>query len=117
MNIANRMRKVREVKGWKQSAVASSMRITQQAFSYMEQGSGSPRIDTLSRFCDVMQVQLHFLLAEDVPVTEESVMKYGTKSFSEFISDHTRLENSSRVFDQLVTSGSTLFSNMTPSLA
>jgi transcriptional regulator with XRE-family HTH domain len=97
------MRKVREVKGWKQSAVASSMHITQQAFSFMEQGSGSPRMDTLSRFCEVMDVQLHFLLAEDVPVTEETVIKYGTKSFSEFISDHMRLEHGVEMFSLFMT--------------
>lgn len=108
MNIATRMRKVREVKGWKQSAVASSMQITQQAFSYLEQGSGSPRIDTLSRFCDVMNVQLHFLLSEDVPVTEETVIKYGTKSFSEFITDHSKLEHGVELFDQFMSAGSNL---------
>lgn len=105
MNIAIRMRKVREVKGWKQSAVASSMQITQQAFSYLEQGSGSPRIDTLSRFCEVMNVQLHFLLSEDVPVTEETVVKYGTKTFSEFITDHTKLEHGVELFDQFMSGG------------
>ena len=106
MNIAIRMRKVREVKGWKQSAVASSMHITQQAFSFLEQGSGSPRIDTLSRFCEVMNVQLHFLMAEDVPVNEETVIKYGTKSFSEFITDHTNLEHGVEVFAQFMSNGS-----------
>ena len=106
MNIAIRMRKVREVKGWKQSAVATSMHITQQAFSFLEQGSGSPRIDTLSRFCEVMNVQLHFLLAEDVPVTEETVQKYGTKSFSEFITDHSSLEHGVEVFAQFMSNGS-----------
>ena len=105
MNIATRMRKVREVKGWKQSAVASSMQITQQAFSYLEQGSGSPRIDTLSRFCDVMNVQLHFLLSEDVPVTEETVTKYGSKTFSEFIRDHSKLEHGVELFDQFMNTG------------
>ena len=106
MNIAIRMKKVREVKGWKQSAVATSMHITQQAFSFLEQGSGSPRIDTLSRFCEVMNVQLHFLLAEDVPVTEETVEKYGTKSLSEFITDHSKLEHGVEVFAQFMSNGS-----------
>ena len=117
MNIATRMRKVREVKGWKQSAVAAAMQITQQAFSYLEQGSGSPRIETLTRFCDVMNVQLHFLLAEDLPVTEETVKKYGTKSFSEFIKDHCKLESSAEMFDQFMSNGGNAFSQLTRSLA
>jgi transcriptional regulator with XRE-family HTH domain len=118
MSIAVRMRKVREVKGWKQATVASLMQITQQAFSFLEQGSGSPRIDTLSRFCEVMNVQLHFLLSEDVPVTEETVMKYGAKSFSEFINEHVKLIHGAEIFDQFVSHGSgPMISQMTKSLA
>ncbi len=118
MNIAIRMRKVREVKGWKQSAVASSMQITQQAFSFLEQGSGSPRIDTLSRFCEVMNVQLHFLLSEDVPVTEETVVKYGTKSFSEFINEHAKLELGVEVFDRFISDeAGSMISNLSKTIA
>jgi transcriptional regulator with XRE-family HTH domain len=117
MNVAIRMRKVREVKGWKQSAVASSMQITQQAFSYLEQGSGSPRIDTLSRFCDVMDVQLHFLLSEDVPVTEETVAKYGRKTYSEFISEYAKLEHGVEMFDECISGMSPVFSQLTKAIA
>jgi transcriptional regulator with XRE-family HTH domain len=118
MNIAVRMRKVREVRGWKQAAVASSMQITQQAFSYLEQGSGSPRIDTLSRFCEVMEVQLHFLLSEDVPVTEETVAKYGSKTYSQFISDHVKLEHGVEMFDRYMSKGvSPVFSQLTKAIA
>ena len=102
MNIAIRMRKVREVKGWKQSAVANSMQITQQAFSFLEQGSGSPRVEMLNRFCEVMNIQLHYLLSEDVPVTEETVTKYGTRSFSDFIIEHVNLVHGVEVFDQFM---------------
>jgi predicted transcriptional regulator len=37
MNVASRMRKLRELMGWKQSAVASMMNITQQAFSFLNE--------------------------------------------------------------------------------
>ena len=117
MNIATRMRKVRELKGWKQSAVAASMQITQQALSYLEQGTGSPRIDTLTRFCDVMNVQLHFLLAEDLPVTEETVRKYGTKSFSELIRDHCRLESNMEILDRFLPTRENAYSHLTQAVA
>ena len=99
------MRKLRELMGWKQSAVAASMNITQQAFSFLEQGNGSPRIDTLMRFCSVMNIQLHFLLSTDVPITEETVRKYGTRSYSDFISEHQRLEQGSKFLDQMLSAG------------
>jgi transcriptional regulator with XRE-family HTH domain len=104
MNVAPRMRKLRELMGWKQSAVASSMNITQQAFSFLEQGNGSPRIDTLMRFCEVMNIQLHFLLSTDVPITDETVRKYGKRSYSDFISEHQKLEQGALFLDQMLTS-------------
>ncbi|MCW3126554.1 MAG: Immunity repressor protein [Bacteroidetes bacterium] len=102
MSIATRMRKVREVRGWKQSAVADSMKITQQAYSFMEQGNGSPRVDTLLRFCDVMKVELSFLLAHDVAVTEESVERYGMKTFGTLITEHEKLEQKVEFFNYIL---------------
>ena len=103
---AARMRKIREIRGWKQSAVAESMKITQQAYSFLEQGNGSPRIDTLKRFCDVIGVDLSFLLAYDVPVTEDNMEKYGAKGFSELILDHKRLEQKLEFFNYLIKTNS-----------
>ncbi len=104
--IASRMRKTREIRGWKQSAVADSMNITQQAYSFLEQGHGSPRIDTLKRFCDVMKMELSFLLAFDVPVTEENLEKYATKGFADLISEHKRLEQKLEFFNYLIKTNS-----------
>ena len=104
--IATRMRKVREVKCWKQSAVADSMKITQQAYSFLEQGHGSPRIDTLKRFCEVMKIEISFLLAFDVPVTEENITKYGTKGFADLIAEHKRLEQKLEFFNYLIKTNS-----------
>ncbi len=103
MSIATRMRKVREVRGWKQSAVADSMKITQQAYSFLEQGNGSPRVDTLLRFCEVMKVELSFLLAHDVPVTEESVDRFGTKTFGTLIGEHEKMEQKVEFFNYIMT--------------
>ncbi len=85
------MRKIREVAEVKQSAVAHAMNITQQAYSFLEQGNGSPRIDTLS-----------FLLAFDVPITEANIEKYGTKGFADLISEHKRLEQKLEFFNYLI---------------
>jgi len=100
--IATRMRKVREVREWKQSAVADAMKITQQAYSFLEQGHGSPRIDTLKRFCEVMKIEISFLLAFDVPVTEENINKYGTKGFADLITEHKMLEQKLEFFNYMI---------------
>ena len=96
------MRKVREVRGWKQSAVADSMKITQQAYSFMEQGNGSPRVDTLLRFCEVMKVELSYLLAHDVMITEESLERYGMKTFGSLTLEHERMEQKVEFFNYIM---------------
>lgn len=102
MFIAPRLRKIREIKGWKQASVAAAMHTTQQSYSSLEQGTGFPKIETLQRYCDVMQVKLHFLMAEDLPVTEENLEKYGNEDFGELIADCRRLEQKLEVFNSVL---------------
>jgi transcriptional regulator with XRE-family HTH domain len=44
MFIAPRLRKIREIRGWKQAAVAEAMHTTQQSYSSLEQGTGFPKM-------------------------------------------------------------------------
>jgi transcriptional regulator with XRE-family HTH domain len=88
------MKKVREVRGWKQSAVAQCMNVTQQAYSFLEQGHGSPRID------------INFLLAFDLPVSEENIEKFATKGYSELIAENKRLEQKLEFFNYLIKTNS-----------
>lgn len=103
MTIASRIRKIREVRGWKQTAIASSMNITQQAYSCLEQGASNARLETLKRFCNVMKIELPFLIAVDVPITEETIERYGNKSYFEFISTYRKLEQKVEIFEELLT--------------
>jgi transcriptional regulator with XRE-family HTH domain len=103
MTIASRIRKIREVRGWKQTAIAASMNITQQAYSCLEQGASNARLETLKRFCDVMKIELPFLIAIDVPITEETIERYGNKSYYEFITTYRKLEQKVEIFEELLT--------------
>lgn len=102
MTIASRIRKIREVRGWKQTAVAASMNITQQAYSCLEQGANNARLETLKRFCAVMNVELAFLVAVDVPVTEETVERFGSTNYNEFLNSYKKLEQKLEIFDELL---------------
>ena len=102
MTIASRIRKIREIRGWKQAAIASSMEITQQAYSCLEQGANNARLETLKRFCDVMNVELPFLIAVDVPITEETLARFGERNFNEFITSYRKLEQKIEIFDELL---------------
>ena len=107
--IESRIRKVREIRGWKQAAVASSMNITQQAYSCLEQGASNARLETLKRFCDVMEIELPFLVATDVPVTDESIARFGTKSFNEFLANFDKMEKKLEIYEELLSSHESLF--------
>ena len=78
MDLAPRIRKIREIKGRKQITVALAMNVTQQAYSCLEQRADNCRLETLKRFCEVMEVELSYLVALDVPVTEETFERFGT---------------------------------------
>jgi len=102
MTISSRIRKIREIRGWKQTSVAASMHITQQAYSCLEQGASNARLETLKRFCDVMNVELPFLIAIDVPLTEESLARFGEKKYNDFLDAYKKLEHKLEVFDELL---------------
>lgn len=102
MTIEARIRKIRDVRGWKQTAVAHGMEVTQQSYSCLEQKADKARLETLSRFCNVVGVSLHFLLS-DVPVTEETVAKYGSVSYNELLTSHSHLEKKVEIFEELLT--------------
>lgn len=102
MTIASRIRKIREIRGWKQTAVASSMNITQQGYSCLEQGASNARLETLKRFCDVMNVDLPYLVAVDVPVTAETLAAFGEKNYNEFLNTYRKLEQKLEIFDELL---------------
>lgn len=111
MTIATRIRKIREIRGWKQTAVASSMDITQQAYSCLEQGASNARLETLKRFCDVMNVELPFLIAVDVPITEETLNRFGQRNFNEFLVAYKKLEQKLEIFDELLKGTSSIPTN------
>lgn len=113
MTIASRIRKIREVRGWKQTAIAASMNITQQAYSCLEQGASNARLETLKRFCDVMKIELPFLIATDVPITEETIERYGNKSYYEFITTYRKLEQKVEIFEELLTGAEKQLNNST----
>jgi transcriptional regulator with XRE-family HTH domain len=102
MTIGARIRKIREIRGWKQTAIAVSMGITQQAYSCLEQNASNARLDTLKRFCSAVGVEVSFLVALDIPVTEETLQRFGNVKFSEFLVNYKKLEHKLEIFDDLL---------------
>ena len=90
------------MRGWKQATLAASMKITQQAYSCLEQGANNARLETLKRYCDIMKVELPFLIAIDVPITEETLEKFGSKSYNEILTTYKNLEQKLAIYEELL---------------
>src|SRR5579862_5376884 len=102
MNISERIRKIREYRGFKQVTVANEMHISQQAYSWLERKSGNIKVETLKRFCDVMKVDLPFLLASEIPVTDENMKLFDNANYSAVFEDYKKLKTKLSTYEDLI---------------
>lgn len=102
MPLHERIRKIREYRGLKQLSVATEMNITQQAYSWLETKSGNIKLETLQRFCDVMKVDLPFLMATDIPINAENMETFARMSYSSVFEDYKRMKNRMRNYEEIV---------------
>ncbi len=100
--LAERIRKIREHRGYKQAAVAQEMHITQQAYSCLETKAGNLKMETMQRFCDVMKIETSFLLAFDVPVNDENLQIFDRLNFSQVVEEYKKLNNKLSVYEDLL---------------
>ena len=85
MEMASRIKKLRELTGKRQSEVAALLQVTQQAYCGLEQSANNAKLATLRKFCNAMQVDLAYLVTDTIPITDETLKKYGKKGFAEII--------------------------------
>ncbi len=102
MSLHSRIRKIREYRGLKQATAAQQMNITQQAYSYLESKSDNLKMETMQRFCEVMKVEIPFLLAFDVPVTEENIQLFERLNLSGVVEEYKKLQNRISVYEELL---------------
>ncbi|MFN8300135.1 MAG: helix-turn-helix transcriptional regulator [Chitinophagales bacterium] len=102
MLLAKRIKKIREYRGFKQSAIAEEMKISQQAYSSLESRSSNARIGTLRRFCRVMKVDLSFLLAYDIPINDETMQQFANITYSQVIEDFNKMKTKMEAYEELL---------------
>lgn len=71
--LADRIYQLRKQRQLKQSTVAYLMDITQQGYSYIERHPGSMEMKTARRLCQVLRVDMPFLFALEIPVTDANL--------------------------------------------
>jgi transcriptional regulator with XRE-family HTH domain len=102
MQLHERIKKIREYRGLKQLNVAAEMNITQQAYSWLETKSGNIKLETLQRFCEVMQVDLPFLMAYEIPINPENMETFAGSSYSRIFEDYKRLKHRVDSYEEIV---------------
>jgi transcriptional regulator with XRE-family HTH domain len=102
MTLQERLRRIREYRGYKQSAAAQEMNITQQAYSCLETKGGNLKMETMVRFCEVMKVELSFLLAFDVNVNDENMKMFDELNLVGVVSEYRKLQNRIAVYEELL---------------
>jgi transcriptional regulator with XRE-family HTH domain len=102
MTLQERLRKIREYRGYKQAAAAQEMHITQQAYSCLETKGGNLKMETMLRFCEVMKVEMSFLLAFDVNVNDENMKMFDELNLSGVVSEYRKLTNRIAVYEELL---------------
>jgi len=107
MTISERIRKIREYRGLKQATVANDMHITQQAYSWLERKSGNIKVETLKKFCLAMQVDLPFLVATEIPVTDENMRMFDKLQYAVVFEDYKKISNKMQVYEDILLKRST----------
>src|SRR5579863_175740 len=102
MSISERIRKIREYRGLKQAAVANEMHISQQAYSWLERKSGNVKFETLKRFCDVMKIDLPFIVANEIAITDENMKMFDKLNYSAVFEDYKKLRNKVNAYEDLI---------------
>ncbi len=77
-NINQRIRRIREIRGVKKEDIAGMLFITHQEYNELEHKGVDPRYRTLKRFCQVVKIEIGFLVG-DLEITNESVEQHTIK--------------------------------------
>lgn len=101
-SISERIRSIREYRGFKQISVASEMQISQQAYSFLERKAGNVKMETLKKFCAVMKIDLPFLLATDIPVTKENMETFDHLNYSTVFNDFKTLKAKAEAYESIL---------------
>ncbi len=114
MTLSERIRKIREIRGLKQSNVARELNITQQSYGNLENRNNNPKLETLNKFCEVVKIPLSFLLDPTIPINDENVALFSRKSMGEIYSNYQILKNRLEYYEELRAKRETNRNNLLP---
>ena len=101
MDIGENIRKVRDLKGFSQQALAESIGLSQKQLSRIETNQVSPTFDTLEKICEALGITLKNLLQFNEDLVFNNVVE--TQNGGEFIDyNNTDIKQIENLYKQLL---------------
>ena len=101
MDIGENIRKVRDLKGFSQQALAESIGLSQKQLSRIETNQVSPTFDTLEKICEALGITLKNLLQFNEDLVFNNVVE--TQNGGEFIAyNNTDIKQIENLYKQLL---------------
>ena len=101
MDIGENIRKVRDLKGFSQQALAESIGLSQKQLSRIETNQVSPTFDTLEKICEALGITLKNLLQFNEDLIFNNVVE--TQNGGEFIAyNNTDIKQIENLYKQLL---------------
>ena len=101
MNLSSRIRRIREIRGLKQSNIAQELNITQQSYGNLENHLNNPKLETLQRFCEVVKIPLSFLLDTTIPMTDENVALFSQNSMGDIFNNYKHIKEKLALMEEM----------------
>jgi len=103
LNIASKIRKIRELKGFSQEYVASRLEVTQNTYSKIERGETSLSVDKLAAICSILEVDFNTLFNFDENLIFNNCTQTGNFGNNNTLVLNT-VEKLQEVYDKLILS-------------
>jgi transcriptional regulator with XRE-family HTH domain len=101
-SIADRIRQIRNYRGLKQAAVADMLGIHQQNYSTIERTNRKASLESLERVANVLEVDLLFLLATQVPVNKANIERFNQQRILDLFTESEQLKSKLSVYEDLL---------------
>jgi transcriptional regulator with XRE-family HTH domain len=101
MSVGERMKKVREIKGLNQKEVAARMKVAPPTYAIMEEDP-NPKYSTLKKFCEAAEINISFLVAEDLPLTDDNAQFFDSMKDRSFLLTYEQLRQRVDVYGEIL---------------
>lgn len=99
--IGARIKRIREIRGLNHKKIAAKMNISPQTYSTIEEGVNL-KYSTVKKFCEAVEIDPSFMLAEDVPISSETIEFFDRMRGKAFLLCHEQLRQKVEVYSEVL---------------